>query len=93
MNCPSCRRPMVLRTRRSDGHQFWGCSGYPVCSRTLSYVNIDDKNKRLSRDREIANIVLRRERERRALERALAIKETQWQDDDGPSGYGGGCRD
>lgn len=28
-NCPQCTRPLKVRTRRSDGHKFWGCSGYP----------------------------------------------------------------
>jgi len=39
--CPNCGKPMVLRTRRSDGNPFWGCSGYPVCRKTLdgSVVN------------------------------------------------------
>lgn len=32
--CPSCGKPMILRTARkgsSSGRQFWGCSGYPDC--------------------------------------------------------------
>lgn len=32
--CSKCGKPMVLRTARSgnnQGHQFWGCSGYPKC--------------------------------------------------------------
>lgn len=32
--CPDCGRPMVLRTARTgrnEGHQFWGCSGFPSC--------------------------------------------------------------
>ena len=29
--CPKCGAPMVLRTRRSDGGTFWGCSRYPSC--------------------------------------------------------------
>jgi len=39
--CPNCGKPMVLRTRRSDGNPFWGCSGYPVCRKALdvSVVN------------------------------------------------------
>jgi hypothetical protein len=29
--CPKCGAPMVLRTRKSDGGSFWGCSAYPRC--------------------------------------------------------------
>jgi restriction system protein len=32
--CPSCARPMILRTAHrgpSAGRQFWGCPGYPTC--------------------------------------------------------------
>ncbi len=29
--CPRCGRPMVLRTNRKTGDQFWGCSAYPSC--------------------------------------------------------------
>jgi four helix bundle suffix protein len=36
--CPACGLAMVLRTARKGpkaGSQFWGCSGYPECRRTL----------------------------------------------------------
>jgi hypothetical protein len=36
-DCPSCGKPMVLRTARkgkSPGSRFWGCAGYPVCKPT-----------------------------------------------------------
>jgi ATP-dependent DNA helicase RecQ len=36
-NCPTCSRPMRLRTARrgpNSGGQFWGCSGYPDCEGT-----------------------------------------------------------
>lgn len=29
--CPRCGRPMVIRTNRKTGEQFWGCSAYPSC--------------------------------------------------------------
>jgi hypothetical protein len=29
--CPKCGAPMVLRTRRSDGGTFWGCTRFPSC--------------------------------------------------------------
>lgn len=30
-SCPKCGTPMVRRTRKSDGGQFWGCPNYPKC--------------------------------------------------------------
>jgi len=32
--CDWCGRHMVLRRNRRDDSQFWGCSGYPECTRT-----------------------------------------------------------
>ena len=35
--CPTCSKPMILRTSRrgaNAGNQFWGCSGYPDCKGT-----------------------------------------------------------
>lgn len=29
--CPKCEEEMVVRTNRSNGNQFWGCSNYPRC--------------------------------------------------------------
>ena len=29
--CPRCGSGMVLRARRTDGGQFWGCPKYPAC--------------------------------------------------------------
>ena len=29
--CPKCGKAMVIKTRRSDGHKFWGCTNYPSC--------------------------------------------------------------
>jgi len=31
VRCPSCNSFMVVRTRRSDGNQFYGCSRFPRC--------------------------------------------------------------
>jgi restriction system protein len=34
LSCPTCGKPMVVRTARKGeraGTQFWGCSGYPQC--------------------------------------------------------------
>jgi DNA helicase II / ATP-dependent DNA helicase PcrA len=33
--CPRCGSPMVVRSRRSDGHKFWGCTKYPVCNGSM----------------------------------------------------------
>ena len=32
--CPRCGGPLVLRTAKSTGRQFWGCSKYPKCKFT-----------------------------------------------------------
>ena len=29
--CPKCGSPMVLRTAKSSGNSFWGCSAFPQC--------------------------------------------------------------
>jgi hypothetical protein len=29
--CLWCDRPMIVRERKDDGHEFWGCSGFPDC--------------------------------------------------------------
>lgn len=34
VTCPQCFAPMIIRTRRSDGQQFWGCTKYPECKGT-----------------------------------------------------------
>lgn len=36
--CPDCGKPMAVRTARAganQGSQFWGCTGYPDCKKTL----------------------------------------------------------
>ncbi|WP_404540241.1 topoisomerase DNA-binding C4 zinc finger domain-containing protein [Lactobacillus sp. 23-2] len=35
--CPNCGKPMILRSRRSDGTKFWGCSDFPKCRGTLNF--------------------------------------------------------
>ena len=36
--CPECGRPMVLRTAKNSGNQFYGCIGYGHgCDRTMPY--------------------------------------------------------
>lgn len=34
-SCPKCGMPMVRRTRKSDGGQFWGCPNFPKCRGVL----------------------------------------------------------
>lgn len=33
-SCPQCGGLMALRTAKSNGSQFWGCTGYPACKGT-----------------------------------------------------------
>lgn len=38
-DCPACGSPMILRTARKGanaGNQFWGCSTYPKCQKTVN---------------------------------------------------------
>lgn len=35
--CPRCESFMVLRTRKVDGHKFYGCSRFPKCIGTRFY--------------------------------------------------------
>jgi restriction system protein len=35
--CPKCENEMVLRTTRSTGNQFWGCSDFPKCRFILKF--------------------------------------------------------
>lgn len=32
--CPDCGRRMVIRRNRINDTEFFGCTGYPECSRT-----------------------------------------------------------
>lgn len=38
-NCPVCGKVMNLRTQKSTGHPFWGCSGYPDCKKTMNMAD------------------------------------------------------
>lgn len=33
--CPKCSSPMVERSNRTTGQEFWGCQGYPNCRGTM----------------------------------------------------------
>lgn len=37
-SCPKCGCIMELRSRKSDGEQFWGCSAYPRCQESTPYI-------------------------------------------------------
>lgn len=36
--CPRCGAGMILRKNRHNGNQFWGCSTFPRCRGTKSYI-------------------------------------------------------
>lgn len=36
--CPVCEKPLVRRKPKSKNSYFWGCSGYPECTTTLSDI-------------------------------------------------------
>lgn len=36
VKCPLCSSPMLIRTRKGDQHQFYGCSKFPRCRGTKS---------------------------------------------------------
>jgi hypothetical protein len=35
-NCPKCGDPMLLRTAKATGNQFWGCAKFPKCDGTAN---------------------------------------------------------
>lgn len=52
--CPSCGKPMTLRTARKGpraGQPFWGCSAYPDCTGTRSVDRPGDSNQPNELDR------------------------------------------
>lgn len=42
IRCPKCGKEMVLRTRRADGHEFYGCKGFPDCRFTLDLEDVEN---------------------------------------------------
>lgn len=47
--CPNCRKPLILRERRSDQQQFFGCEDYPGCNGSISIIDHDlDRKKAVS---------------------------------------------
>jgi DNA helicase II / ATP-dependent DNA helicase PcrA len=41
--CPFCGEPMILRTRKTDGAKFYGCSEFPSCKGTRRYTEPSTK--------------------------------------------------
>lgn len=41
MKCYECNSEMVLRTQKSTGELFWGCSTYPRCKATARFSDLD----------------------------------------------------
>ena len=39
--CPKCGTVMVLRRRRTDGAEFWGCPRYPACHGTREVAVVE----------------------------------------------------
>ena len=44
IKCPMCGAQMRLRTNKTDGGLFWGCSKFPDCEHTKMYVDINFKD-------------------------------------------------
>ena len=48
--CPRCKSgKLVLRTSKSDGHQFYACSNYPYCDYTIHDIQAVKRNLRCPR--------------------------------------------
>lgn len=44
--CPNCRKPLILRERRTDHQQFFGCEDYPRCNGSISIIDHDVDRKK-----------------------------------------------
>jgi hypothetical protein len=44
--CPSCRKPLVLRERRDNHQQFFGCEDYPRCNGSITIIDHDVDRKK-----------------------------------------------
>lgn len=45
LKCPECGRRMVQRTNKTEGTPFFGCTGYPKCNHTYSWLDIYPNEK------------------------------------------------
>ena len=43
--CPSCKEPLILRERRDNHEQFFGCEDYPRCTGSISIIDHDVERK------------------------------------------------
>ena len=44
--CPNCKKPLVLRERRDNQQQFFGCEDYPRCNGSITIIDHDLDRKR-----------------------------------------------
>jgi hypothetical protein len=44
--CPNCRKPLIVRIRRADHQQFFGCEAYPSCNGSISIIDHDVERKK-----------------------------------------------
>lgn len=44
--CPNCKKPLVLRERRDNQQQFFGCEDYPKCNGSITIIDHDVDRKR-----------------------------------------------
>jgi hypothetical protein len=56
--CPKCETAMVLRRRRSDGAEFWGCPRYPACHGTRELAVVETTAPALEAPEDEAHEVL-----------------------------------
>ena len=48
-SCPKCTRPLSIRSRRADGKQFIGCTGYPECKFTSNDIRLEQPRSGLEK--------------------------------------------
>ena len=44
--CRNCKKPLVLRERRDNQQQFFGCEDYPRCNGSITIIDHDLDRKR-----------------------------------------------
>lgn len=44
--CPNCKKPLIIRARRADHQQFFGCEDYPSCNGSISIIDHDVERKK-----------------------------------------------
>lgn len=45
-SCRNCKKPLVLRERRDNQQQFFGCEDYPRCNGSITIIDHDVDRKR-----------------------------------------------